>query len=210
MPFRGRHEQFVNSVDAHPSLRGTADLYMSPFWDLVSKRPIKIQKFREFVLLCLRRNGLLEKAGVLDDMSETTKAIESFRPTSLADMAQFHLDQYLEALDAVLEQTPENLDILAMLGALFREAYHAGHLRIAIILESYYMNMLERIVKSDWVPENARRELLELGISRLLTPYLMKPGDQGDSYHQLLNSTENKGSAAGLLLARQDRFLWGG
>jgi hypothetical protein len=210
MPFRGHTAEFVRMVDQYPegtALRGTERLYFSPFWDLIGKKPLDLRSLRSVILKSARNTGLLHEWGELNDQVEIVRSITSLNPDDILDFLASHEDHYDQALSSILPKCDLSLDLLALLGGLYREAYFAGHLRIALLLEGYLGNALQDVMDCDWVPSEIRDDLFACVVERVIT--LSVPATPiKTGYLSELNPTENRGSPLAMLLARHDRYLW--
>lgn len=206
MPFRGKHEEFVRLVES--SVEGTAKLYLSPFWKLIGKKPLNLQQLRELVMECVRSAGLLSEVGNHHDLNDLMKQAVGMNAAQLIMFLRSSVEHHRLALEGALKNRPTDLDALALVGALFREAYFAGNLRVALMLEGQFANTLQQITEMDWMPKEISDKFFSLAVERVLTTTIS--GRDGlPEYLEMLNSTENKGSPTAVLLARHDRLLWG-
>lgn len=198
-------------VDQHSDfrdLRGTANLYLSPFWELIGKKPLNIDSLRSLILRSARGSNLLFQAGQLNDQEELVRLFSLVTPEDRLEFLRATVDHYELALEAVLPTLDKNLDSLALLGGLYREAYYAGQLHFALMLEGYFGDFLQDVMDCEWVPVNIKDELFQLAVERVLTvSFLAK--DLGRGYLEQIDKRENPGSPIGMLLARHDRLLWG-
>lgn len=211
MPFRGHIAEFVRLVDQHPatpSLSGTESLYFSPFWEIIGKKPLDLSSLRRLIIKCARTTNLLNEAGQLNDQIELMKVVTELPPQEMFMFLRSSVDHYEMALEAILPKCELSLDSLALLGGLYREAYYAGHLHIALLLDGYFGNYLQNVMDCDWVPKEIKDELFHLTVQRVLT-VSFPTKDIKAGYLTDLSETENAGSPLGMLLARHDRILWG-
>lgn len=162
---RARKYDLVAQVDSHPSFAGTAAVFRSPFWDLLKTKVMNLADAHAFVCTCLGMNKCFRASEELDTMLKNQLRQMSRGKTGVIDR-----DMYEGAIDAVLEGRPIDLDLLALVGALFREAYLACALDTAIVLRDTFLALLSQYCGGLWLGD-LRRELLNLGERRMLYWY---------------------------------------
>lgn len=210
MPYRGRTGEFVRLVNDYrplPALNGTAEIYLSPFWELMGKDSLSIDRLREITLQCARATGLLKQPGNYDDDQQIFDALLSLPPTEVFEFLRDKVNQYSETLNLIIEHLASDLNVLCLFGCVYRESLQAGHLEIAQLLEGKFGNLLEDVTASELVPESLKGDLFTLAITRVRvsTPVSEYAGER---YISLLQEGENAHSLLAMFLARHDRVIW--
>ena len=146
LPSLGNHPKrnfdLVARVDKHPNFKGTSDIFHSAFWEIVSRRQISISETNEIVCHYFKKYNVLrlkqDQESMLRWISPRSEEAEFINelPTS---------EQYRLWLRVLIDKIPLNIDLLAFIGALYREAYLCGALEIALILSAEYVPLLEII-----------------------------------------------------------------
>ncbi len=142
-PSAGRHpkRQFdlISRVDAHPEFAGTADIYFSPFWRLMQADDMGLDDAHAFVVEQLERCNALRPSKNMDFLiwhadsgTPNVRAKDIFPDGKL----------YQIALKQIVQELPLGLDVLALLGGLFREAYLVCELEIAMAIKSLFLETL--------------------------------------------------------------------
>jgi hypothetical protein len=150
LPGRSREEKFafVKRVDAHPALRGTTKTYFSEFWSLMTFWELPHQEARRLLNNCLRRLGL--KRLTYWSSEEYRKAFK--RAARLKPNQEFSaISFYKTLLQQALKGRPIDLNLLALVGALYKEAYLAQDLRLALIYGEEYFRLMEELVAQPWI-----------------------------------------------------------
>lgn len=205
MPFRGHEAKFVYRVESEPGFQNTAFLYTSYFWDFVRKKPLSLLEIRSLIFKILDSYSLFSKQENFDDTNETETEIAVYikNHETLMGFTQFQLQR---SLLLVINHITSDLDKLALIGALFREAYMAGNLHNAVFLENVFNSYRDAFANSSHVHLSLKDDFIDLCNSRLLTQYIVKKPEV--KYAEMLNSSANPKSAGAMLLNRQDRFCW--
>lgn len=208
MPFRGRALEFIERVDLHDKLKGTAELYTSSFWELASAKTLSVEELRHLIVKGMRNLDLLSKPESTDVIESTFKneeeATSAFR--SAGRLTEYnnkiHLTEFMLCFDPV----EFSLETLAITGALYREAYFATNLRIALQLESLLFHQLKAIKDSPWMPSEVYDDFETLVAERILR-FANSPSKLPTEYLKLLCKSENKKSAAGYFLDWHDKLM---
>jgi len=210
MPFRGRTEAFVYSVDNYqriPALKGTADLYFSPFWKLISSTSIPANQLREFNIASARATGHLKLPGEYEDTNAIYASLLKIPATEYLEYLSNKSFQYEEAVNLAFEETDADLNLLCLFGGLYRESLQSGNYELAQLLEGYVGNLLQEVTEQAWVPPTMRDSLFSLTLTRIRS-HLAPDEYSGLRYVEMLEDDENKGSPLAMLLDRHDRVLW--
>ncbi|MFZ6780420.1 hypothetical protein ACO0LD_26620 [Undibacterium sp. Ji83W] len=160
-----RSFDLISRVDSHADFAGTEELFNSPFWSLLKGDPMDLPEAKEFVSHLLPKHKLhrpsnelfiiinLIAAGVLNEHRDSA-------PITAAQLYEVSLTQATAGLS-------KNLDFLALLGGLFREAYLVCALEVSVVLKRLFLTALEDYCSQDWLKEIAT-DLMELGERRVL------------------------------------------
>jgi hypothetical protein len=138
-------------VDAHPDFHGTAQIYNSPFWELIICGPTTYLDAVIFVTKCLAQTGMRritesEDWQVRHDDPYLSKT-ES--PALQSRMLRIYIASFLRS---ALDGRETTLDILALVGGLYREAYLACALDVAAAYKDAYIPLLEEFFDTqDWL-----------------------------------------------------------
>lgn len=160
---RLRRYDLIKQVDAHPNFVGTAGYFYSPFWRLMKLQLETPVDLITFVQQCLtacrihRASGELEL--VLDIARKELPSKESIRPS--------RIDIYTASLEMAFADSLINLDALALLGGLYREAYSANALEVALVVKQVLLKSLNEFCSNEWLGNEGRR-LFDLAERRLL------------------------------------------
>lgn len=111
----------ITRVENHPNFKGTRSLYDSPFWELVNCEPVTLENTKSLVDKCLSLFGFERKIDHL-----------------MLDIR----DKYPVCIEQIVTSSEPTLDLLALLGALYREAYLVGAIDVAFILSNHFSELL--------------------------------------------------------------------
>jgi hypothetical protein len=175
LPSDGKHPKrdfdLIKLVDEEDAFAGTAEIFHSPYWQLLTRVDADIAVYNRIAKEMLKRLGLtrLDYDG---DMAVGTLVYAELNEAGL-DFINKNNNEFIYYkifLHQVIKKSPISLDQLALLGALFREAYLACALEIALILKKLYCELLENYVQQEWL-EPIANILLELGEGYLIFPH---------------------------------------
>lgn len=166
VPSPGTHRlrtyDLVTQVDAHPEFAGTAAPFKSFFWDILKAKEMRLSDARDAVGRCMSRYKIFRPTATLDFILMAEAARKS--PGNHLPSCD---ERYKEALAAICEEYPTDLDLLALVGALFREAYLAIALDTATILHEKFISLLEQYCAQEWLC-NVKSELFQLAEQKML------------------------------------------
>jgi hypothetical protein len=111
----------VARVGQNPRFKGACELYHSPFWSLLRAEDVTIKNTYDLVNECLALLGL-------------KREIKGWQYASV--------QHYETSILGILEFEPPSLNLMALLGALYREAYLAGSGDVATFLSGYFSKMI--------------------------------------------------------------------
>lgn len=178
VPSPGTHPRrdfdLVENVESHPDFVGTANIFHSPFWNLLKMRVMGIPEASAFTSQCMTHFKLHRPSGKLYDV---------IRYSWLrADLPYGeNKDIYLGAIKTIVSRLPQELDALALLGGLFREAYLVCSLETAGILKNQFIEFLEQYGEQKWLGATGN-ELVLLAERRVLYWQIDKHYDDNKYY----------------------------
>lgn len=186
VPCEGTHRRrefdLVRNVEAHPNFTGTANYFHSSFWALLRPMPMKLQAIRQFVAIELKRANLHRPSGNLDVLMKLSPVWAG--QNKLSDVKEQHL--YSASLQLYLQSAPRDLDVFALLGGLFREAYLVCALEIALVLKDLFLKLLEEYCSQDWLKnDNTGQKLLQLAEQRVFHWRLEDVTSDNEGYDDL-------------------------
>lgn len=214
MPFREHMVDFIKAIDEYKTrenqtpLKGTADLFFSKFWELMRPTEMSLVDLRQFLLDCMNRLGML---AVCERTEVSERLIEYFASSHSHqefDQSNFHFEFYEFLLKQVIEPIPDNLDKLALLGAMLREAYYAGCLDFCLLLNRAYNTVLDNLTNSELIPDQHKTDFFKLASQRVLGSFFQQKGQHMKSYISLLKSPLEMQNPAGLILVEHDLVFW--
>ena len=150
LPGRSRAEKsaFVRRVDAHPDLRGTAKIYFSEFWSLMTFWELPHQEARRLLNTCLRRHGL--RRLTYWSSEEYRNAFK--RATGPKEKEEFRAKDFAKkVLHQALVRCPVDLNLLALVGALYKEAYLVQDLDLALDYRHEYFRLIVEFAEQPWI-----------------------------------------------------------
>lgn len=169
VPSSGNHRvrkyDLVAQVDQHPSFAGTAAIFRSPFWDLLKTKAMNLSDAHIHVCKCLDITGCFRASDRLDMLFR-----KKIRQMSQEKIGLFDRHIYEGAISTALQGKPIDLDLLALVGALFREAYLACALDTATVLRDTFVKLLTQYCRETWLGD-LQGDLLDLGERRMLYWY---------------------------------------
>lgn len=159
LPSTGTHPRrdfnLIEIVDLHEDFGGTAEVFNSPFWLLFGPQYQDLSSCHALVQSSLRRLGLLRFSSIAQwGFKGAMKMWNDKQESELQLSSSFIWEGYRlygVQLRIVLSTLPLSLDLLTLLGALFREAYLACALEVAVEIKNIFYEMLERYIKQDWI-----------------------------------------------------------
>ncbi len=147
---RQRYFDLILAVDAHPEFRGTAKVIHSPFWKLLKAVPGDLKSAISLVdeslrLLILRRlmdeDALLLLAGLARDVPINTRS----------GLREDYVSDFEVMLQRATRDLLVDLDLLALFGAMYREACLSFRPAEAEVLGHYFDISLMKLCEQDWI-----------------------------------------------------------
>lgn len=159
-------QNLIARVDRHSEFRGTAQIFHSIFWKLAASRSLSLLEAHKLVNECFKQFRVRRLSTTSDRLYRWL--VESYGcreyPTNLEVKSEHITSTNMEQL---LARREVDLDLLALLGSLFREAYLAGALDVAIMYRNEYVRRLEEFCAQPWLGR-VGNELLLLAEQRVL------------------------------------------
>ena len=157
LPSTGKHHKrdfnLIQLVEEEEDIfTSTAEIFNSPYWQLLTKNDYDIAIYNKIAGDAMLRLGLTRlnydgEDGLRHAMRQSLKKDDIALFTQNNNRHRF----YEFSLQDAIQASPPSLDQLTLLGALFREAYLASALEIAIILKNLYCKTLEDYIQQDWL-----------------------------------------------------------
>ena len=162
LPSNGNHPKrdfdLIQLVEGEAAFAGTAELFYSPFWQLLTRNDFDIVVYHDIAQAVMSRLGLARA----DYFGE--KAIRNicYQHYEKVMPSNYMYKMYGKMLQEVMKSSSSTLDNLVLLGALFREAYLACSLEVAIQIRDCYCELLADYVCQDWL-DPISTQLQEIG-----------------------------------------------
>ena len=191
---RGNHkwrnmEEIVSAVEKNPLFKGTKTIYDSPLWDLLEDRNANLRSTRKIVNRCLENAGLVRLEGMASDILDFSVIAATIKiehePLEVPKETR-----YFALLDSCFEEIPEHIERIALLGALYREAYLACSLEIAFSLSKRFHDSVFEFCSQRW-PHETIPDLFDRIVNGVLL-WEMTGEDVADIYEDGPFNTVNK------------------
>lgn len=190
VPTEGTHKRrefdLVRNVETHPNFAGTANYFHSSFWALLKPVPMKLREVKLLVESELSRASLHRPSSDLDLLLKfyyprSNGGAGGERPPVVEAR---HL--YGASLQLYLSSAPRDLDLFALLGSLFREAYLVCALEIALVLKDLFIELLEEYCCQGWLKkDDTGQKLLRLAERRVFHWRLEDVTNDSEGYDDL-------------------------
>ncbi|AXE35467.1 hypothetical protein [Chromobacterium phragmitis] len=167
LPSNGNHPKrdfdLIQLVEEEADFVGTAELFYSPYWQLLTRNDFDIAVYHDIAQAAMDRLGLArtDYYGEKAIRNICHQGYEKVMP-SLPMPKDYMCKMYGKMLQEVMKSSSPTLDNLVLLGALFREAYLACALEIAIQIRDCYCELLTNYVCQDWL-DPISKKLQEIG-----------------------------------------------
>lgn len=212
LPSRGGHHRrafnLIERVDNHPEFKGTARVIDSPFWELLKLPPGDLEETTSFAAKCLALMGLTRLNGKTALEWMWYAGDEIFR-AGRGSLKSTGAGPYEACLNDALAGLPCDLDLLALLGALYREACLSFNPENAEILGVSFRLTLERFCSEQWLEPHGLY-LQDLALNRILYgkgDYLPAESDSESSDRLELMSMPSQGLVVALDNPKLKYFL---
>lgn len=172
LPSRGNHPKrdfdLIQLVEEEAAFTGTAAVFYSPYWQLLTRKDLDIAVYHEIAQEAMNRLGLARTDFDGEKyMQEYWRGKHEANKPAAIRYNDCMYDLYGTLLRGALKASQPTLDGLVLLGALFREAYLACALEIAIQIKNLYCEFLAEYVSQAWL-RPVSEKLQEVGEDYLI------------------------------------------
>lgn len=156
LPSNGNHPKrdfdLIQLVEEEAAFSGTAELFYSPYWQLLTRNDLEIVVYHDIAQAAMSRLGLAraDYYGEKAFRSVFHQSYEKSMPIFPMPSDYIH-KAYGQMLQDIMKSSPPTLDHLVLLGALFREAYLACALEVAIQTKECYSDIIVEYMCQDWL-----------------------------------------------------------
>ncbi|HEY0561952.1 MAG TPA: hypothetical protein VGD04_01375, partial [Methylophilus sp.] len=191
-PSNGSHPlrkfSLIDKVDNHPSFNGSKKIFTSPFWDLIQSNPIDLKKNNEILELSFERLNLTRLA--IDHKYFGDFMNAPVNPKKRKGISRYHISEFEHSFNLAISNIPDNLDLLALIGALYRESCLTFQLNNANVLSNYFQMVSDSCLNTEW--ENPAGALLwDIAHERILYgnfEYVTSMRDENNIYKNIPKS----------------------
>lgn len=185
---RLRKFNLIDKVDNHPSFSGSKKIFTSPFWDLIQSNPNDLNKNNEILDASLERLNLTRLAAEHENFWEFIDVPAN--PKKRKGISQHFISEYEHLFNLAISNIPDNLDLLALTGALYRESCLSFQLSNANVLSNYFQMISDACLNTEW--ENPAGALLwEIAHERIIYgnfKYVTSMRDKNNIYKNIPKS----------------------
>ncbi|MDO9204063.1 hypothetical protein [Methylotenera sp.] len=180
LPSDGSHPRrsfdLVDLVASTTGFQSTADVFHSPFWRLLMDPEMNITELSDLIAECI--NSVFPKYNspkvvnnkcFFDDYGIPKS--EDYFKTYIDELSKVYKDSLLVFPYGVFENV--SLDLLALIGALFKDAYLSGALHIAVSLERAFRDLLIDFISQRWLSRENASELNKIATKIVLRSQLV-------------------------------------
>jgi len=192
-------EDVIERLESDPDMRGIRAMSDSTFWSLLKKPPSTLKAAQLFVDRCLKKLRLVRLPVGLEEewLSRKWRAAKQLD----ANVQWREGDELVrDRIEQLAQQYSNNLDLTALLGALYREACLSFEPEAASYLGIRFWMLLEDFLAQ---PEftSIDGDLLDFAVSRIIYDRDEAGAQRG---FRLFDRERLPGSAIGLLLPEDD------
>ncbi len=147
---RQRYFDLVKVVEAHPEFRGTSKVLYSPFWKLLKAAPGDLSGAAALVDESLELLGLRR----FQDEEALLLCASCARDVPMSERSGLRADfvgDFEVMLQRATQHLPVDLDLLALFGAMYREACLSFRPADAEVLGHYFNISLTELCEQDWL-----------------------------------------------------------
>lgn len=172
-PSKGTHHRrqfdLIERVERHDNFRGTQKTHNSLFWDVLESKPRNLGATTEQVNQCLDRLNLkrLHGQNTINWMWIASPLFSNSLTNGFNEAQSNHFEFWL---DDSTQPLPIDLDLLALFGAMYREACLSFAPDLAEVHRSHFKLALQSFCKASWLqPLNEDLKLFEdIALNRIL------------------------------------------
>lgn len=184
----------IKRLSYDPRMNGISAISESPFWGLLDKPPTNRATAQRLVERCLKRLNLLRLPLTLEEKwLASAKAAETIRSSDAEEVAR-------EQLERLVRDHPKSLDVIALIGALYREACLSFEPQLASYLGTRFWVLMQDFVAQEGL-ESLDGDLDMFAIYRII--YDRTETDAQRAMNPF-GAERLPGSPIGLLLANDD------
>lgn len=206
LPADGSHPKregfdIVKEVAKRPGYGWTKDVFESPLWYLLRNPEMDAEELSEFIVHCLLK--VFPKYEYVSRMDQSTAKDLGIVDAEDLFMVQDPLLSLAYDKKFPFKLDDFNLDYLALIGALFKDAYLAGALHLAVHLEKVFLNTIEGVGFSlPWMDDETQQEFGNVCKESVLRSHVMIPFE---NYPNLIETYREK--AHGRIKHSELRFI---
>lgn len=141
---RLRNFNLIDKVDAHQDFSGTKKVYTSPFWDLLELDPSDLIKNNKIIDACLERLNLSRVHCSHEHFWKFWNCPQN--QSERMGLSNDNISNFEHTFHKAIQEIPDSLDILALIGALYRECFLTYRLKNAVVLSNYFEKISEAIL----------------------------------------------------------------
>ena len=151
-PSEGDHPRrkynLIDKVDADPRFKGSKNIITSPFWDLLDSSPHDSDRNTKILNELFKRLNLTR-------FDYTDKFFWDFMaaPAEQKDrngISRHFISDFEHNFNHAISFIPDNLDLMALVGALYRESCLSFQLENAIVLSKYFEMFADGCLNTEW------------------------------------------------------------
>ncbi|NOS95641.1 MAG: hypothetical protein HOP26_04380 [Methylotenera sp.] len=164
---RLRKFNLIDKVENHPSFHGSKKIYTSPFWDLLQSNPFDLDKNNEILETSLKKLNLVrinpehEHFWDFIDVPFNQNKERNISPDDICD------SDYEDIFNKTIFHFTNKLDLLALIGALYRESCLTFQLENAMCLSDYFRVVSDTCLNTEW-KNPAGALILEIAHERII------------------------------------------
>lgn len=153
-PSKGTHHRrqfdLVERIESHNNFCGTKNVYDSLFWDVLESKPRNLDTTTELVNRCLARLNLKRLHGH-DYLNWMWLVSPLFANSSQKGIDERNSNHFEFWLNDSTQHLPVDLDLLALFGAMYREACLSFAPTLAEVHSNHFKQALDSFCKTSWL-----------------------------------------------------------
>jgi hypothetical protein len=153
----------IARVNSHADFAGTAGIFHSSFWPLLKGRHMGLAEAHDFVKIQMERFDIHRPSWTLDFILYHSRFADIRR--NCPGIGDTRI--YAISLKDAIADSEVNLDLLALVGGMFREAYFVCALETAGALKRLFLDLLDQYCRQDWLQDSGQ-ELLGTAERKIL------------------------------------------
>lgn len=145
---RLRRFNLIDKVENYPSFSGSKNIFTSPFWDLLQSNPIYLDKNNEILEASFKRLNLTRLD--FDHKYFWDFMDVPFDSNDRKGISPHLISDFEHIFNLAICNISDNLDLLALIGALYRESCLTFQLENAIVLSRYFEMLADGCLNTEW------------------------------------------------------------